>query len=203
MSVPISPLEPLSVRAGDTWRWVRDLSDYPAPAWSLVYTLYGPAGVVHVTATADGARHLVDLAPAVTGTYAPGRYDGIAHVTDGTDRLQIWSGAVQVLPDLREATTADGRSHARRMLDAIEATLEGRASAGDLDIVRTQLGDQAVERDPAALAMAHRTYAALVADEDRRAAIGRGQSRATAPAAREISRLRRLSSAGIRRAGFR
>lgn len=178
MSAPISPREPLSARAGDTWRWVRDLPDYPAPAWSLIYTLFGPPGVVHITAAAYGAWHQVDLAPAVTGTYAPGRYDGIAHATDGTDRLQVWAGAIQVLPDLRTATAADGRSHARRMLDAIEAALEGRATDGDLDIVRTQLGDQTVERDPAALAQAHRQYAALVAAEDRASAIARGQRRA-------------------------
>ena len=177
MTTPASPLEPLSVRAGDTWRWIRDLPDYPAPAWTLVYTLFGPAGVVHISATAYGTWHEVYLLPAVSGTYAPGRYDGVAHVTDGVDRLQVWSGAFQVLPDLRTATAADGRSHARKMLDAIEAALEGRATGGDLDIVRTQLGDQHVERDPAALALAHRTYTAMVAAEDQRAALARGQSR--------------------------
>lgn len=174
MTAPQSPAEPLSVRAGDTWRWIRDLPDYPAPTWSLVYTLFGPAGVVHINATAYGAWHEVYLLPAVTGTYAAGRYDGIAHVTDGTDRIQVWSGAVQVLPDLRTATTADGRSHARRMLDAIEAALEGRATDGDLDIVRTQLGDQTVERDPAALVKAHQRYKTIVAQEDAAAALARG-----------------------------
>lgn len=175
MTVPVSPLEPLSARAGDTWRWERSLPDYPAPGWSLIYTLYGPAGVVHLTAVASGTAHRVALAPAVTGTYAAGRYDWIAHVTDGTDRLQVGSGAIQVLPDLRTATTADGRSHARKMLAAIEATLEGRASDGDLEIVRTQLGDQAVERNPEVLIKAHQRYLHAVAQEDAALALGRGE----------------------------
>lgn len=167
--------EPLSARAGDTWRWDRSLPLYPAPTWTLTYTLCGTASMIRITATGDGTLHQVHVHPTITGTYAAGRYDWVAHVADGTDRYQVGRGAIDVLPDVRTATALDGRSHARRVLDAIEAAIEGRAADGDLDLVRTQLGDQQVERDPAALAAAHRQYAAMVAAEERAAAAARGQ----------------------------
>ncbi len=36
----------------------------------------------------------------------------------------------------------DTRSHARKMLDALNALIEGRATAGDLDVVRTAINDR-------------------------------------------------------------
>lgn len=176
-STAIPLTEPLSARAGDSWGWVRALADYPAPTWTLTYTLFGPTGLVRITAGASGMLHQVTLYPAVTGAYPAGRYDWVAHVTDGTDRHQVGEGAIQVLPDVRTATALDGRSHARRVLDAIEATIEGRAAASDLHLVRVTLGEQTVEHDPAALAAAHRTYAAMVAAEERSAGLARGVSR--------------------------
>lgn len=167
----MSPLstEPSSARAGDTWSWVRDLPDYPAPTWVLSYTLFAAAAVVRITAAADGTQHSVHLLPATTGAYTAGRYDWAAHVTDGTDRHQVGAGTLLVLPNLTAATSYDGRTHARKMLDAIEAMMEARGTGGDLDLVRTTLGDQTAEFDPAALATLHRQYAAMVAAEERAA----------------------------------
>lgn len=170
-------IEPLAARAGDTWQWTRTLSDYPAPSWVLSYTLFSAAAVVTITAAASGADHAVHVAPAVTALYTAGRYDWIASVTDGTDRYQVGSGSLRILPNLASATAFDGRTHARRMLDAIEATLEGRGTGGDLDVIRTTLGDQTAEYDPATLIKLHARYAAMVAEEDRAAAVGRGAVR--------------------------
>jgi hypothetical protein len=167
MAVPIPTLEPSSARAGDTWRWVRDLPAYPAPTWVLTYTLYALSGVVRITATADGTQHRVALLPMVTGAYPPGRYDWTAHVSDGTDRHPVCAGSLQILPNLASATTHDGRSHARRMLDAIEATLEGRGSEGELDLVRSQLGDRTAEWEPGHLIKLRDRYAAAVLAEER------------------------------------
>lgn len=174
ITASLSTSEPLSARAGDSWSWVRDLADYPAPGWSLIYTLFGPSGVLRITTAADGARHRVAVRPAASGAYHPGRYDWVAHVTDGTDRYQVAAGSLQILPDVRTTTALDGRSHARRMLDAIEAVLENRAADGDLDLVRSQLGERLVEWDPAAMAAIHRRYAALVAAEEAATLAARG-----------------------------
>jgi hypothetical protein len=137
--------------------------------------LFSAAAVVRITAAAAGTQHSVHLLPATTGVYPAGRYDWTAHVTDGTDRHQVGAGSILVLPNLATATAFDGRTHARKILDAIEAMMEARGTGGDLDLVRTTLGDQTAEFDPAALAALHRQYAAMVAAEDRQAASARGQ----------------------------
>ena len=176
MSTSIPTTEPTSARAGDTWRWSRSLADYPAPTWTLAYTLVNAAGKVSITAVADGAAHLVSVAPATTAAYAAGRYDWVAHVTDGTDRYQVDSGSIDVLPDLSSLSSYDGRSHARKMLSAIDALLESRATTADLDLVATAIGDVSATKRPELLMEWRRHYAALVASEDRAAAIANGDS---------------------------
>jgi hypothetical protein len=167
MTLAVPTTEPLSARAGETWRWSRSFSDFPAPTWELTYTLFSAAGVIAITADADGASHLVDLAPATTAAYVAGRYRWNAQVTDGTDVHTVGSGVLSVLPDLSEETTYDGRSHARIMLDAIEAMMEGRATDGDIDVVKTVVGQgRATDYDLPSLMKLRQQYAAAVAAED-------------------------------------
>ena len=168
-------IEPRAARAGDTWTWTRSFPAYPAGAWVLTYTLFNATGVETLTAGADGTRHLIDEAPASTALIAAGRYDWVAHVTDGTDRHQVGAGSIQVLPDLSEATTYDGRSHARRMLDAINAMLEDRATSGDLDVVRTAVGGHETTYSIEELIKMRRQYAAGVLAEEQAERISRGE----------------------------
>jgi hypothetical protein len=175
MAASIPTVEPTSARAGDTWAWTRESYDYPAPSWVLTYTLYSSAAVISFAAAADGTIHSVSLAPATTAAYTAGRYDWVAHVTDGTDRYQVASGVITVLPDVAEAATYDGRSHARKMLDAINALIEGRATAGDLDVVRTSTGDRATDWDLPSLMKLRQQYAQAVRAEDDAARLIRGE----------------------------
>jgi len=174
MARTVPTIEPIQARAGDTWEWTKALSDYPASTWTLSYVFYNASGVINITASADGDTHSVDVAPATTGAYTAGRYDWSASVTDGTDVYQIGSGVTQVLPDLSAASTYDGRSHARTMLDAIDALLENRASAGDLDIVKSARGGRELQRGDIIKMRNH--YAAIVRQEDDAQKIARGES---------------------------
>lgn len=114
--------------AGDTLRFRRSLSDYPAPAWSLVFELRNASAAVTITAAADGADHLVSEAPATTTAYTAGRYHWRAYASDGTDRFEVERGTVEITPDFSAAGAADRRSHAETVLDAIEAVIAGRAT---------------------------------------------------------------------------
>jgi hypothetical protein len=174
MAATIPTVEPTAARAGDTWAWTRDLPDYPAASWTLTYLLYSAAGVWPITATADGDTHSVAATPGETSQIPAGRYDWTASVSDGTDRYQVGSGVIQVLPDLSSAASYDGRSHARRMLDSINAIMEGRASSGDLDVVKSAFGDRGVDYDLNALIKMRQQYAAAVRAEDDAARIARG-----------------------------
>ena len=56
----------------------------------------------------------------------------ILPLEDRHDFLTVASGTIDILPNLATATTFDFRSHARTMLDAIEAAFEGKASSTQL-----------------------------------------------------------------------
>lgn len=177
MAATIPTTEPIAPRAGDTWRWRRTLPDYQAPTWTLTYTAWNASAVISIIAAADGDAHSISVPPATTGAYAAGRYEWAARVTDSTDTHTIATGIWQILPAL--GTALDTRSHARRMLDAINALIEGRAVDGDIDVVRTTIGDHTTEFDLPTLIKLRGQYAALVASEDRAAAMARGERAGT------------------------
>lgn len=148
MAYQIPTTEPTTVRAGDSWKWTRaDLADFPASTWTLTYRFRNASGYFDVVANADGEAYAVSVAPATTGAIVAGRYDWAAFVDDGTDRHQVDQGATEVLPDIAAAAAHDGRIWARRMLEAVEATLEDRATNDQLDMVNTAISDMSLTRD--------------------------------------------------------
>ena len=170
MGYTIPSVEPSSARAGDTWQWTRTLADYPASVWTLTYSLWNASADITIVASASGDDHSVSVAGATTGAYSAGRYDWVARVSDGTDTYTVEDGrALTVLPAVGAAM--DTRSHARVMLDAIDAMIEGRATDGDLDVVRTTIGDHTTEFDLPTLLKLRERYAAAVAEEDRQAVV--------------------------------
>lgn len=126
--------EPLSFRAGDFLTWEKELDQYRADqGWSLTYYLIKRTGRINITATASGAKHLVSVAATVTAMYAPGQYSWLSRVTKVTEIYSVGTGLVEILPNLALLDTHDFRSHARTMLEAIEAAFENRASATQLE----------------------------------------------------------------------
>ena len=126
------------VTANDTMIWQKDLPDYPSSdGWSLSYVLCG-AATSNISATPTGTGYLVSVAaPAVAGDYY---LQGM--VSNGTERHTIYTGTITVLPDLSSVTGIyDGRSRSKRILDALDATIEGRApkSTLEMDVDGTRL----------------------------------------------------------------
>jgi len=114
-----------------SWKWSD--TDFPASAWTLTYTLINAAAKITITASADGDDHLVELATGDTDAYTAGEYDWQAHVDDGADeRYQVAAGVIEIVADFAANDTFDARSHAKIMLDSLEAALEGRASKTQL-----------------------------------------------------------------------
>jgi len=133
--LPIPHIEPAVITAGDTITWSRSLPDYPASGgWVLTYALRGPAAI-NIVAVASGSDHLVSVPSAVSSLYLAGLYAVQGYVTNGTDRVTIFSGPVTIKPDLVTAVAGyDGRSHVKKTLDSIEAVIEGRAGKGDQEL---------------------------------------------------------------------
>lgn len=120
-------MEPKTLHAGDSVAWSRDVPAYPpADGWALRYVFNGPQ-VMEVAAFADAGDYRVEIAASATANYPPGRYRWAAYVIGpGDERYTIDTGDLVVYPNWLTAEPGDVRSHARRMLDLVEAALEKR-----------------------------------------------------------------------------
>lgn len=119
---------PSELRAGDTWRFLLDLSDYPAPTWDATLYFENAAESFNASASDSGTSHSFTISAATTGAKKAGRYKWFVRVTDGTVVETASEGWVDIGADPAAAGTRDHRSWARRALDAVQATIEGRAS---------------------------------------------------------------------------
>lgn len=124
---------PQSIRAGDTLKWTAGLSDYPAgDGWALKYYFVSKAAKFEIDAAQDGSTSgfVVNVAPATTSGYSAGSYRWVARVSKGSDVYTIAEGATEVVADISTAASGyDPRSQNQRILDAINALIEGRATS--------------------------------------------------------------------------
>jgi hypothetical protein len=155
---------PAELIAGDLWSWVRTLSDYPAPTWTLTYYFENSGRSFSVIATTSGTGFAASATAATTTSYAPGRYRWRARVTNGAEAYTVESGWLVVRANPAAAGTYDARSHVRKVLDAIEATIEGRASNDQLSM---SIAGRSISRTPMTeLVTLREKYLAFVADEE-------------------------------------
>jgi hypothetical protein len=129
--MPETPTQiPAQLTAGDTATWKRSYGDYPASAgWSLVYYLVNSAGQITFTSTADGDDHLILVPAATTTGWTSGGYQYQERAEKAGEKYTLATGRIEILPNLAAATTGlDARTHARKVLDVLEAWLESRAN---------------------------------------------------------------------------
>lgn len=127
--------EPVQFVAGDTVEWTRSVADYlPAAGWTLHYVFVAPSGTHVVTCTDNGdGSHRATLRAAESGGFVPGEYHWQAAVSNGTCRYTLDQGRTTVRPNFAQQPAGfDARSHCKRVLDAIEAVLENRATEDQL-----------------------------------------------------------------------
>lgn len=166
--------EPTEATANDTLTWRRALSIFPpAEGWVLSYALRGPSSA-DITATVDGADYEATLPAPAT----PGEYFLQGYVTLGARRTTIYNGNLTITPDLSAVTsdTYDGRSPNKKILDAIDAVIAGRATRSDseyeIDFGGTRRRLKSVSLDE--LAKMRGIYAGKVWRENNSGKIGPG-----------------------------
>lgn len=121
-TIPTS--EPTVLVAGDTATWRRSLADFLASdGWALKYAFRG-AGILNVTADADGDGYLVTVPKATTAGMADGLYEWTAYVEKGQEHFTVDAGRCLVTPDLSAAAAGVRQKHAERALPLIEAQIE-------------------------------------------------------------------------------
>jgi hypothetical protein len=145
--IECSQEEPAALIAGDTWTWRKSVADYKAgDGWSLKYRLVpADGGASEFTATADGDAYQVSVPAATTAGFATGSVAWFALVSKGADRVTVDQGRFTIRPNPATATTAQMLSHARKVLAAIEAVLETRATR---DQEEYQIEGRSLKRTP-------------------------------------------------------
>lgn len=143
--------EPDVLIAGDRIVWKRtDLgSDYPPASYSLKYSARlenSGSTEIEITASESGSDYIVEVAAATSAAWTAGTYHWQAYITRTADseRVTIERGTFEVRAN-RDAATTDPRTHAKKVLDAIEAVIENRAS---LDQESYSINGRSLARTP-------------------------------------------------------
>jgi hypothetical protein len=142
MMIPNS--EPSTLTIGDTWVWTKMIAGYPpGEGWMLSYVFAGPDRI-EIMASIEGDKYKVLVDAAATANYKEGIYWGFGYVSRSTERYQIWGGTLTLLPNPAKLSALyDGRSHAKIVLDKINARLEGRM---DDDVMNFSISDGGMSR---------------------------------------------------------
>jgi hypothetical protein len=179
MSTDLPTCEPREMTTGTTPKWTKTL-DYPASeGWALNYYFRGAGPGFDVAAVADGDDFTVSLLAAATAAMTPGAYYWQAWVSKATEKYQVGEGTMivkQGFAAMEAETTVDNRSEAKKILDSIDATLEGRATT---DQQQYQIsgggGYRMLMKIPVSeLITLRKHYAGIYARELRRARMRRG-----------------------------
>jgi len=130
---------PTTINAGDKVTWTETLSDYPATTYTLAIDLRSKdRPPITITAATSGSDYLITILSVVTKLWKSGIYQWQAFVYTGTGpdyttKITIERGTLEILPNLTLFSSSDdGRSHVKRVLDSLEAVIEGKATADQI-----------------------------------------------------------------------
>lgn len=136
---------PDKIVAGTTFDRLLTLTAWPAPEWSLSLILRGPIAVTLVSQP-EAAQHRLGASADVTRLWPPGVWAWALRATRGAEVVEIDAGAIIIAADIDSLPAGhDGRSHAARVLDAIEAVIENRAT---LDQQKYTINNRELWRTP-------------------------------------------------------
>ena len=121
---------PKEITAGFTYEWQESFSQYPASTYGLTATFilntYGNTRYT-VTAVANGDGFSFTIPATVSADFTAGNYKLYLFVTLGAAKYLVGNQDVVIKANPLTAT-GDTRSHIQKVLDAIEAVLENRAT---------------------------------------------------------------------------
>lgn len=182
---------PDTIYAGDSLSWTEMSGEYPAPDWTMQYAIRGPS-TLDLVSSPSGSDHVFTATAAQTGSLTPGRYSWQSYATNGAgERYTISTGTITVRANLAAQTAGfDGRSHAQKVLDAIEATMEGRATQAQASM---QINNRQIQYlKPEELIKWRSFYKSEVAREKAKEKVAQGED----PGKRILTRFRDDASRG-------
>ena len=129
---------------------------------------------IDITASADGDDFAVTLAASTTTNYTAGTYWWQAYVSKSGERYQVGSGTLEIKEDFSQVSGAYSKlSHARKVLAALEAMLERKAT---VDQQSYSIAGRSLSRmSPEELRSWRDDYRRQVRAEERAEKIARGE----------------------------
>ena len=124
---------PNELQLGDYWAWKKDklYNDYPLDLYSLSYefNLVDGSTASNFTLTATEANNTYYIEESSTTSYTKGEYNWVEYITRTSDsaRIKLSEGFIEIQENYA-TTNSSVRSHAKKVLDAIEAVIENRAT---------------------------------------------------------------------------
>jgi len=169
---------------GDTFSRTISMDDYSASEYDLHIALRGPdaidikTGEAGVTIAADGDDFDVTVTAAVTAGWADGEYwySIYAGKTSWAERYEAERGTLKILENRGAVSTSNytDKTHAKTVLDNIEAVIEGRA---ELDQMSYTIAGRRLDKTPLGdLLKLRNYYKALVVQEKRKERGDRGDA---------------------------
>lgn len=146
---------PQRLTAGVTFQLSVVLPAFQSPQWCLKAYFRGLSVINFDAAPGENGVHRFLVTATDTALWLPGRYWYSLRAVNDAETVEIEAGTVTIAPDLAAAGPEyDGRGHARRVLEAIEAVLEKRATQdqqryliGNRELWRTPIADLLLLRD--------------------------------------------------------
>lgn len=168
---------PAEITIGETVEFEKDFDDFPADEWTVTYYFRGAGPGFDVAGIADGTTHVFTIAAATSDDMLAGRYDYQAFAAKDDEKHLVDEGTIQAkasLASLSTVTTYDGRSKNKKILDAIDDLMQGKATLDQQSyLIATgvpgfQSQRQAERIQPSELLELRKYYAKLVQSENRR-----------------------------------
>lgn len=143
---------PAQLAAGDSLTWRDDATHdnlnnaITSVDWTLAYHFRG-AQTLDVTATANGPGWQTTISAAQSAALTAGTLYWQATVTNGSQRITIGTGVLQITPNLVAATGVyDGRSESEQALAAINAEISARLNGGTAE--EYTIGNRSLKKTP-------------------------------------------------------
>ena len=171
----VATSEPLSIIAGDSVEFTKNVSAYsPADGWVLSYVFINQSNRYEVTATDNGdGTHLTTITAATTATWQAGDYQFFAYVIKDAERYSVSAGSLIIKPDYT-SPKFDARTHVKKVLDALEAVIEEKASDDQMSL---QINGRSIQfLSPVEILKFRQTYKTEYANEQKVERIKKGLS---------------------------
>jgi hypothetical protein len=161
---------PRQITPGETLEWTKSFDDFPADEWTVTYYFRGAGPGFDAVGTPDEADeldHAFTVPSTTSDDTSAGRYNFQAWAVKDTEKHLVDQGETEVLPSLAAlavGTNYDGRSTEKRILDAIDAIMAGKATLDQQEYMIGAAGAQRMLRriEPTQLLELRKYYAGLV-----------------------------------------